>query len=301
MSSKRRILIQLDTDPLPSAFDAVVAVDSGADVLLRYGGIRPEMVRDLVYGAIFTRGVDDLRSTAVFIGGGDVSLGERVLKAARESLLGPLKVSLMLDSGGANTTAAASVVAACRHLCRGDDDAATRPLAGRRAVILGATGSVGRRLVRLLARCGAVVVAGSRSADRAAKVVEEVSSAVPDAQLESHSTADHKALESALRGAELVVAAGGQGVRLLPRDARRGCPSLQAVIDLNAVPPEGIEGIEGTDAGGDRDGVVAYGAIGVGETKMRIHKACIASLFEVNDRVLDADEILDVARQIEGR
>ena len=69
VDAKPSILIQLDTDPQPSVFDGVVAVDSGVDHLFRHGGIRPEAVRDLVYGALFTRGGVDLRRSAIFIGG----------------------------------------------------------------------------------------------------------------------------------------------------------------------------------------------------------------------------------------
>ena len=53
--------LQLDTDPQPSVFDAVVAVDAGVDHLFRHGGVTPENVRDLVYGALFTRGPADLQ------------------------------------------------------------------------------------------------------------------------------------------------------------------------------------------------------------------------------------------------
>src|SRR5437773_1289951 len=53
---KPTILIQLDTDPQPSVFDAVVALDAGAEHLLRHGGVTPAAVRDLVHGALFTRG-----------------------------------------------------------------------------------------------------------------------------------------------------------------------------------------------------------------------------------------------------
>ncbi|MFM7043503.1 MAG: methylene-tetrahydromethanopterin dehydrogenase N-terminal domain-containing protein, partial [Planctomycetaceae bacterium] len=67
----RRILIQLDCDPQPSTFDAVVAVDAGAEVLLRHGGVTAEQAVSLVHGAIFTRGVDALSNTAIFLGGGD--------------------------------------------------------------------------------------------------------------------------------------------------------------------------------------------------------------------------------------
>ena len=110
--SLAKILLCLDTDPQPSVFDGVVAVDAGVDQLFRHGGVTPDAVRDLVYGAMFTRGPADLKNTAVFIGGSDVDAGEKLLAKARECFFGPMRVSLMLDSNGANTTAAAAVLGA---------------------------------------------------------------------------------------------------------------------------------------------------------------------------------------------
>ena len=77
-----------------------------------------------------------------------------------------------------------------------------------------------------------------------------------------------------------------------------GRAGLRVAADLNAVPPLGIEGIEVTDDGVERDGVTTFGALGVGGLKMKIHKACIARLFERNDLVLDAETIADLAREI---
>src|SRR5262245_65003700 len=100
--TKPAILLQLDTDPLPSVFDRVVAVDAGADHVFSYGGVTPENVRELVHGCIFTRGPKDLHRTAIFIGGSDVAAGEQVLAEVRKHLLPKygLSVSLMLDSNG---------------------------------------------------------------------------------------------------------------------------------------------------------------------------------------------------------
>jgi len=42
---KPRILIQLDSDPQPSVFDRVVAVDAGADHVFSYGNVQLEQVR----------------------------------------------------------------------------------------------------------------------------------------------------------------------------------------------------------------------------------------------------------------
>src|SRR5206468_2289073 len=156
---KPKILVQLDTDPLPSVFDRVVAVDAGADHVFAYGGVTPERVRDLVHGCIFTRGPKDLHRTAIFIGGSDVAAGEKLLGEVKKALLPQfgLRVSVLLDSNGANTTAAAAVRAAARHL----------KLRSAVALVLGGTGPVGQRVARLLARQGAEVRLGSRRLDRA--------------------------------------------------------------------------------------------------------------------------------------
>jgi hypothetical protein len=85
---------------------------------------------------------------------------------------------------------------------------------------------------------------------------------------------------------------------LLSAEDRRKCSTLQVAIDLSAVPPLGLEGIEMTDKAVERDGAVCYGAIGVGGLKMKIHKAAVAELFESNDRVLDAREIYRIGQQL---
>lgn len=297
MSAKRKILLQLDTDSRSSSFDAVVAVDSGAEVLLSYDGVTPDNVQDLVYGAIFTRGPEDLRSTAIFVGGSDVGLGEQVVAKIRKTFFGPLQVSVMLDCGGANTTAAAAVIAATRH-----DRGGQGSLEGVAAVVLGSTGPVGRRVVRLLARAGAKVRAASRSLERAAAVADEVNAAVEAVSaVEGIATSSGDETRAALDGQELVIAAGGLGVCLLPSSVRASSDALRVAIDLNAVPPEGIEGVKSGDRAKERDGHIVYGAIGIGGIKMKIHKAAVASLFESNDRVLDAEEIFDIGLRLEQR
>ena len=287
---KKRILLQLDTDSQTSVFDAVVACDSGVDVLLRHQAVTPENVRELVHGAIFTRGMDDLKSTAIFIGGSDVSAGERLAEAVAASFFGPLRVSVMMDANGANTTAAAAVLVA----------AAEASLAGSEAAVLGATGPVGQRVARLLAREGARVRVVSRVLTRAEAVCQRVRAAVgDDCQVEALAAATKEELVGQLAGVETLVAAGAAGVRLVDAIGLKQISSLRVAIDLNAVPPEGIEGIGGHDDGQPQGNVRCYGALAVGGRKMRIHKASIRRLFESNDAVLDADEIYEIGRRLD--
>ena len=86
----RKLLLQLDSSPHPSVFDRVVAYDAGADEVMSYGAVGEDAVRDLVHGAIFTRGPKDLHHTAIFIGGTDMPSGERLLTAVRKAFFGPM-------------------------------------------------------------------------------------------------------------------------------------------------------------------------------------------------------------------
>ncbi|MFL5243027.1 MAG: SDR family NAD(P)-dependent oxidoreductase, partial [Gemmataceae bacterium] len=270
--------------------DRVVAIDAGVDELFSYGGVKPDQVRDLVHGAIFTRGAKDLMHTALFIGGSDVAAGERLLAEAVKHMLPKfgLRVSVLLDANGANTTAAAAVRAAARHL----------DLKDVKALVLGGTGPVGQRVARLLARHGAEVRVGSRQEAKAAKVCEAIRQRGPQANLQPVAAGTPEEVKKVIDGRSLVVAAGAAGVILLPRSVLAACPDLHVAIDLNAVPPLGIEGIEVTDKAVERDKVLCYGAIGVGDTKMKIHKAAIARLFQSNDQIMDAEEVYALATEI---
>ncbi len=285
----KTILLCLDADPQPSMFDSVVAIDAGVDHLLRHGGVAPDQVRDLVHGAMFTRGGEGLRSTAVFIGGSDVHQGEQLLAAARKAFFGKVRVSLMLDSNGANTTAAAAVITAGRHLSLGPETT---------AVVLGGTGPVGQRVVRMLAQEGAEVRVVSRKMPRAEGVCHRVSQLISGARLTPHVVEDGD-VEPIIAGAQLVISAGAAGVELLSQAARQAAAVLRVAIDLNAVPPAGIGGVATQDKAVEHDGQICYGALGVGGLKMKLHKAAIGRLFQTNDLVLDADAIYALGKSLE--
>lgn len=300
----RKILIQLDCDPQPSTFDAVVAVDAGADVLLRHGGVTPETAVALVHGAMFTRGGADLASTAIFVGGSDVAAAEAVYDRVRKTFFGPVRVGVLLDPAGANTTASAAVVAAGRHLPlhwpqTAALQTATFRAADLRAVVLGGTGPVGQRVARLLARRGLDVGVASRSLSRAEAVCERIGAAVDGARVRPL-IADAVG-EAAIQDADLIVAAGAAGVTLLDAADRGRATRARVLIDLNAVPPVGIEGIAPADKARADGGAIVYGALGVGGTKMKIHRAAIARLFLANDACLDAEDLLAIGESLETR
>ena len=282
----RKLLLQLDSSRLPSVFDQVVAYDAGADEILSYGGITEGDVRDLIHGCIFTRGPKDLHNTAVWIGGTNMTAGEQLLAMAQDALFAPFSVSIMLDSNGSNTTAVAAVVKIEETL--GD-------LRGKKVLILAGTGPVGQRAAGLLAKDGAHVTITSRKPEQGEKARQFISARF-DVEVESVALSEPSKLPPLLEGTEILLNSGPAGVQMVPRSAWTAAKALKIAVDLNAVPPLGIEGVEVSDAGEKREGVVVFGAFGIGNFKTKLHKACVAKLFTRNDLVLDAEAIAEVAR-----
>jgi methylenetetrahydrofolate/methylenetetrahydromethanopterin dehydrogenase (NADP+) len=286
VSAMRKLLLQLDSSRLPSVFDQVVAYDAGADDIMSYGGITEGDVRDLIHGCIFTRGPKDLKNTAVWIGGNNMSAGEQILAMAQDALFAPFSVSIMLDSNGSNTTAVAAVVKIEETL--GD-------LRGKKALILAGTGPVGQRAAGLLAKDGAQVTLTSRKPEQGDKARQFIGARF-DVEVAAVALSEPSGLPALLEGTEILLNSGPAGVQMVPRSAWTAAKALKVAVDLNAVPPLGIEGVDVKDAGEKREDVVVFGAFGIGNFKTKLHKACVAKLFTRNDLVLDAEAIADVAR-----
>jgi hypothetical protein len=287
----KRILLQLDTDEHPSPFDAIVAQDADVDVLLSHGEVQPDQVRGLVQDAFFTRGPDDLKNTAVWVGGKDVATGEKIFEQVQKAFFGPFRVSVMLDSNGANTTAATTIARIAK----------ARDLKGDRAVVLG-LGAVGLRSATLLAQEGCEVTVASLPSDlfgddrpyhrpRGLSVAQDLG-------LDVREPGDRSELEATLDGAQIVLAGGPAGVQVLRRDAWTGAESVELLADYNAAEPLGIEGTEATDDMAEYDGKLILGALAIGGPKMKVHKACVRRLFESNDQVLDTDAVYAIATEL---
>jgi methylenetetrahydrofolate/methylenetetrahydromethanopterin dehydrogenase (NADP+) len=283
----KKLLFLFDTDPYASVFDTVVAYDGGADRVTGYANVTPDNVGALVDGTIFTRGGKDKQNTAIFIGGGDMTKGEAVLGAVKKKFFGPFRVSAMLDSNGSNTTAAAGVALLAK----------AGKLKGKKAVVLAGTGPVGMRAAVFFGQEGADVTITSRTQDRAdsaAKAIEQRFGV----KVAAIAAPDDASRGKAVKDANVVFAAGAIGMQLLKAEDWQNNPNIRMMADVNAQPPLGIEGIEATDKGKDRDGKIVFGALGVGGLKLKLHRACIGRLFESSDAVFDAEEIYALAKEM---
>jgi hypothetical protein len=283
----KKLLFLFDTDPLTSVFDVVVGYDGGADDVHGYANVTPDNVGGLVDGTIFTRGGKEKQNTAIFVGGGNMEKGEALFEAVKKKFFGPFRVSCMLDPNGSNTTAAAGVAL----LAKG------RSLKGKKAVVLAGTGPVGMRAAAFLAEEGAEVTITSRTKERADAAAKAIESRF-GAKVRGVAAFDDESRAAAIQGANIIFAAGAIGVQLLPKSAWEDSPNIELLADVNAQPPLGIEGIEATDKGKDYNGKLAFGALGIGGLKLKLHRACIGKLFESSEGVYDAEEIYALAKEM---
>lgn len=283
----KKLLFLLDTDPVPSVFDTVVGYDGGADHVVGYGGVTPDSAGGLVDGTIYTRGPKEKQFSAIFVGGGNMTAGEALFNAVKKRFFSNFRVSVMLDSNGSNTTAAAGVALLAK----------AKPLAGKKAIVLAGTGPVGMRAAAMLHIEGAEVAITSRikqRAEAASKAIHERFGFAPT-PIEA---LDNAARAAAVKGMQVVFAAGAIGTPLLDEKDWKDDPTIELIADCNAQPPLGIGGIEAIDKAKDRHGKIVIGALGLGGLKLKLHRTCVGQLFESSDQVFDAENIYAQAKAL---
>ena len=195
----------------------------------------------------------------------------------------------MLDASGANTTAAAAILAIEKH-----HELKNMPIA-----VLGGTGSVGLRVCQLLSQVGAKPLMISRSLDRARELCDQINSASSEVTCQPMESKSESATSKILMDCSGVIAAGAAGIQFVSSETLAACGKLEFAVDLNAVPPAGIEGIDAMDLAQQRHGMNCFGALAVGGLKMKIHKQSIRRLFEANDQLLDLKAIFETARELD--
>ena len=281
----KKLLYHFDTDPIPSVFDSVVAHDGGADHVTQLSGVNEKNCGPLVEGAIYTRAPKYKKNTAIFVGGSDLIAGQNLFQAVHDEFFQNFRVSVMLDSNGCNTTAAAGVALLNK---------ATN-LQGKTAVVLAGTGPVGQRAAVLLAVSGANVRLTSRKQSRSVEACDEMHERFGVVMTPMHAS-DDESMEAALDGAHVVFGAAKSGIQLLNAKQWQQHPTLELIADVGTSKVLGFEGIDIMDKDTERYGKHVFGGIGIGALKLKLHRACIAKLFESNDIALDAETIYKIAQ-----
>jgi methylene-tetrahydromethanopterin dehydrogenase len=294
------ILHMFTATPQMSPFDVNMAADAGYQIVVPYCNVDASSVVQLTQDAIFSRGPKGVSRTGIFIGGRDVMLAADMLDLARQAMVPPFEVSVFADPSGAYTTSAALVALVERHLKTEHSET----LGGKRVLILGGTGAVGRISAALAASLGADVVLASHSNEaRAQQVSHEVNQRF-SAATTGVGTTTPDALHAALAQADVVLATAAAGVQIVASGDLAQARQLLVAADVNAVPPEGIAGVNVMDngkplAGAARPDAVGIGALAIGNVKYQVeHRLFLRMRTSGKPVYLGFAEAFDEARAI---
>ena len=283
----KNIILLLDTDENPSAFDQIVALDSGAEAVLAYGSVTPENCFPLVEGAIYTRPPRFKQNTAIMISGSDLAQATAVFQAVQKQFFDKFRVSVLMDANGCNTTAA-SAVSILELTC---------VFKASQATVLAGTGPVGQRAAAMLAKEGMDVRITSRSLERAQATCAALKEQF-DVTVTPMACTDEAQAAEAIAGSQIVLATGQSGVQVLAQKTWTESEALQAIADVGTCPPLGVEGVELADRGRETGKVRSFGGLAIGALKLRLQRQVVSQLFGDASIILDADQILSIARDM---
>jgi methylene-tetrahydromethanopterin dehydrogenase len=297
-SAERSTILHLFTPAKQaSPFDVNMAVDAGYQVVVPYADVDMGNLAGLTQDAIFSRGPKGVRKTGIFIGGRDVVIAQDMLELAQKSMFPPFMVSVFADPSGSYTTAAGMIACVERELRKAHGAA----LEGKRVLVLGGTGAVGRIAAVLCARSGADVRLCSHSDAKRAETAAAQLNERFDVSLEGLLIDSPATLHRQLRATDVILATAAAGVQVMGKDDLAAAEALLVAADVNAVPPAGIAGVDvqhdGVPIPGT--GAVGIGALAIGNVKYQVQHRLFVRMLQADKAVfLGFTEALEMAREM---
>ncbi len=293
------LLFFLDTERVASPFDVCMAYDAGFNAVIPYENVTPEDAKTIVQDAIFSRGPKGASHTCFFVGGKDIVKAEEISQVVKNSMFPPFEASLIIDPGGAYTTAAATVAKV--------EEALMSHKLGRlerKTCVVFGTGAVGRIIAVLLAKLGCDVMIASLNPKRvhgdeyAAQVAEILRSKYGAIVQGVFVPTPEKKLEI-LKKAEVIFCAGTRGVRVIEKKLLQKLKLMKVMADINAIPPLGIEGVKLEDDMREIvPGIYAVGALTIGRLKHKVEEEMLKVVQSNGKGTYHYNFALELARKL---
>jgi methylene-tetrahydromethanopterin dehydrogenase len=293
------LLFYLDTDPKASPFDICMAYDTGYNAVIPYENVTAEDSKTIALDALLSRGPKGAKNTVFMIGGKNAEKAEEVLEAVKNAMFPPFKGNIIVDPAGAYTTAAAMVAKAENAFVANK----LGELKDKTCAIMG-TGAVGQIAAVLLAKMGCNVMIGSLNPKRVdgkehAEGVAKLLAKDHGVQVEGIFAPTAASKIEILKKADVIMCAGIRGIQIIDKEMLNEVKHMKVLLDINAVPPLGIEGIDLKDDMREiMPGIFAIGAIAVGELKHKLEKEILREARTSGKDVYNYNVALPLARKL---
>jgi methylene-tetrahydromethanopterin dehydrogenase len=276
-----------------------MAYDVGYDAVIPYENINPEDARNITQDALLSRGPKGVKHTAFLIGGKNAERAEEVFQAVKDSMFPPFKTSVIIDPAGAYTTAAAMVAKA-------EDALASNKLGelkDKTCAVFG-TGAVGQIAAVLLAKLGCKVMIVSLNPKRIdgkehAESIGKLLAKDHGVQVQGIFAPTPASKIEIIEKADVIMCAGVKGVRIIDKAMLNQVKHMKVILDINAVPPFGVEGIELKDDMREMlPGIFVIGALTVGDLKHKLEKEILREARNNGKEVYNFNVALPMARKL---
>ncbi|MBY9002935.1 MAG: hypothetical protein KGD73_03090 [Candidatus Lokiarchaeota archaeon] len=262
-----KICFFFDTDDNASPFDINMAYDAGFDIVVPISKMTADQVPKLVQDAIFSR--KPKAPTTFFIGGSNVKEAEKIAKEVIKSLIPPFECPVIIDPRGSHTTASA-IVALTLQVARihGFLD-----LSGKKIICLGGTGPVGQIAALIASKINAKVIITSRREQFVKELAEKLTIKAGKGATKiigEVADTDEQYLKI-VKDADIIWSVGKAGVQILSNKIMNQLPPNKIIVDINLVPPYGIEGIKPKHDNNEiYPGIFGIGALALGRLKANV-------------------------------
>jgi methylene-tetrahydromethanopterin dehydrogenase len=296
----KELLFILDTGRRASPFDITMAHDAGFDVVMPYENVSPRDATSLTQDAMFSRSPKSFQHTCFFISGRDVKKAKDVLNAVKKAMFAPFETNLIIDPSGAYTTAVALVA-------KVEDAMASYGLGGlggKKYAVFG-TGPVGIMVAEILTSSehNVTVAEPNPMLNSDYLLQHEAFRGVLErhgAYLHGVSTPTQAEKLKILKRADVIFSVAARGVRVIEKELIRKLKPTKVMVDTNAVPPLGIEGLKLNDYMKEiMPGIYGIGALIIGDLKYKLQKEILKEACGTQTKkVYDHNYALFTARQM---
>ncbi|MHA1230221.1 MAG: NAD(P)-dependent methylenetetrahydromethanopterin dehydrogenase [Candidatus Helarchaeota archaeon] len=294
-----KILYIFDTDDYTSPFDINMAYDAGFDVVVPFSKVTAKTATKLTQDAIFSR--SPKTPTAFFVGGSNVKEAELIAKKVLKALVPPFEYPVIIDPRGSHTTASA-IVAKTQVLAQ---DHGIESLSGKKVVILG-TGPVGRIAAILASKLQCQTVLVETWDQLSEEFVKELATnltkeAGKDATVITGKFAvTNEKIFEVVKDADIIWSVAAAGVQILSKEILSKLPPNKIIIDINAVPPTGVENLKPKHDNVEiYPGIYGTGALALGRLKYMIESKILKEAANTKGRkVFDYNLAFKIAQAL---
>jgi methylene-tetrahydromethanopterin dehydrogenase len=215
-----------------------------------------------------------------------------------KTIIPPFESPVIIDPRGSHTTASA-IVAKTLEVARKHEFS---DLSGKKIICLGGTGPVGQISALIASKLNAKVVITSRREQfvkELAKTLTKKAGRGATKIIGEAANSDEQYLKI-VRDADIIWSVGKAGVQIISNKLMNQLPPKKIVVDINLVPPYGIEGMKPDYYNTEfYPGIYAIGALDIGRLKYKIEREIFKKALKTKGKeVFDYNIAFEIANKL---